>query len=451
MTSVSNNRYIRTCIIVAACVITAFNPLEALALTPADYGSQSIDFYSANATACQATSVSGDAGTGGNADYKGRKIVNDDQMAKIKANQPTYEKAAAETKIPWQLLAVVHLRESGLAKSNPNGDGIYQILSKNYAVGPISDAQFLTESIDAGNFLKNISGSKKDQLAAGDPDAVKDVLFGYNGRAAAYTRQAKALGFENGYEGSPYVMNIADAKRDPEVNKTTWGQIKTDGGGLSYPTNSDYGAFVVYAALAGIASSSGACAGTGAVDPRVGQNGWEVTGTNAMVVYYQYKAPWATQTYGGGTIKECGCGPTSMAMIVATLRKDSSVTPKVMADFFANNNAQEGGCASNWSLFTSSSVLAKKYGLEIVNLGTDLSKAGPATKKGSLVLMSQGEGMFTSSGHIMVIRGITPSGNYLVADPYGEGNTTNETGFTSGQIKAALKNLWEVRLKDGGA
>jgi hypothetical protein len=59
---------------------------------------------------------------------------------------------------------------------------------------------------------------------------------------------------ENG-EGSPYVMNRADAKRDPTVEPTksngTWGQIKVDYGPIEYPANSDYGAYIYYVAAGG--------------------------------------------------------------------------------------------------------------------------------------------------------------------------------------------------------
>ena len=75
--------------------------------------------------------------------------------------------------------------------------------------------------------------------------------------AAAYKTQAINLGFTsaqaNNGEGSPYVMNRADKRRDPTVEPTksngTWGQIKTNGGKLSYPANSAHGAFVLFSAL----------------------------------------------------------------------------------------------------------------------------------------------------------------------------------------------------------
>jgi hypothetical protein len=88
-------------------------------------------------------------------------------------------------------------------------------------------------------------------------DNVKYTLFAYNGIAEAYKTQAKNLGFTdtqaNNGEGSPYVMNRFDAKRDPTVAPTktnnTWGQIKVDKGPIEYPANSDYGAFIIYKSI----------------------------------------------------------------------------------------------------------------------------------------------------------------------------------------------------------
>src|SRR5690606_8848589 len=90
------------------------------------------------------------------------------------------------------------------------------------------------------------------------PDNVKYTFFAYNGAAKPYIDQAIALDFSeeeaaNG-EGSPYVMNRYDAKRDPTIEPVksdeSWGQIKSDGGSIEYPANSSpRGAFVYYNAL----------------------------------------------------------------------------------------------------------------------------------------------------------------------------------------------------------
>ena len=120
-------------------------------------------------------------------------------------------------------------------------------------MGAYTDEQFQTATNAAAQFVLDKMGSTKLTT----DDNVKLAFFRYNGVAQVYKTQALNLGFSsaqaNNGEGSPYVMNRYDKKRDPSVEPTksnrTWGQIKTDGGSLSYPANLDYGAFVIYKAL----------------------------------------------------------------------------------------------------------------------------------------------------------------------------------------------------------
>lgn len=257
-------------IIIFIALVTVVTPLDVFALNAQFYSKNDILFYDpgASGTVCQdtATTLQNTGGTGSNKDYRNRPILTNAQLSAIKDNQSFYEKAASEVSIPWQLLAVIHLRETGLKRRNPsNGDGPYQIVGSNYRESDsVSDEMFLKQSIEAAKFIKGKSETPA-KLASGDQAAIKDVFFGYNGRASAYANQATRNGFTKPYEGSPYVMNVADEKRDPERNKTTWGQIKRDGGGIEYPANSDYGAFVVYSSIAGIAPG-GTC--TSGVDDR---------------------------------------------------------------------------------------------------------------------------------------------------------------------------------------
>jgi murein DD-endopeptidase MepM/ murein hydrolase activator NlpD len=116
-------------------------------------------------------------------------------------------------------------------------------------------AEFLQQKASGSNLEIN-----KGLSASSSPEVIKDTLFSYNGRSSKYAEQAKALGFDKQtqpYEGSPYVMNKADALRDPEVNTTSWGQVKVDFGPIEYPANDGYGAYVIFASIAGIANGCG--------------------------------------------------------------------------------------------------------------------------------------------------------------------------------------------------
>lgn len=216
---------------------------------------------------------------GSNLDYAGRPVFTQAQLKAIGENQSFYEKAASQVNIPWQMIAVIHVRETGLSRANPsNGQGIYQFVDKHggpYPEGKVSDDEFLRQTRLAAEFIKGKAAGNydghKDLNSGSDSEVIKDTFFGYNGRASAYEAQAASLGFTKtqGYEGSPYVMNKADAKRDPDKNPTKWGQIKVDGGGIEYPANGDYGAFVQYAALTGSDLGSGCGTVSGPVSQKV--------------------------------------------------------------------------------------------------------------------------------------------------------------------------------------
>ena len=207
-----------------------------------------------------ASCVPGGGAIGDNKDYAGRQILTDEEIEKVKRFQPAYQKAAAKYGMQWQVLAAVHYRESSLKHGSSDSGGACE---GPYGVYPreawlcgneYDDAKFDQATERAADDLE------KKRVGSGggdwnDPNTVKKVLFYYNGVAGVYKQQALRLGFDQAGadrgEGSPYVMNIADEMRDPEKNGSNWGQIKHDNGGIEYPANKDYGAYVVYAGLGG--------------------------------------------------------------------------------------------------------------------------------------------------------------------------------------------------------
>lgn len=225
-----------------------------------DYAKRIFDEFSD----CGKNNGRGSGGSGNGKDYTGKDILTPQQMEALQANKSFYESAANAVGIPWEMIATIHYRETRFARSNPdNGQGIYQYPEGDggpYPPGPVDDVEFKRQTdFTAGYILNNKAGSKAAALKNGDDGAIKYTFFGYNGRANTYKTQARNLGFsqeeaENG-EGSPYVMNRFDAKRDPTVEPTksngTWGQIKRDYGPIEYPANTDYGAYTIFAAIAG--------------------------------------------------------------------------------------------------------------------------------------------------------------------------------------------------------
>lgn len=255
------------------CVIMCLLPIGSVsALDQSDINAIEggwVNYVPSSGSSCAST---GTTSPTGNLDYAGNPILTQGQLQTIHQNESVYQQAGQQGNVPWAMLAVIHLNETDLSLVNPaNGNGIYQITNngKYYPPGPISQQEFLQESVDATQEIhaaasNNYSGDTNISSQTTASSTIKDTLYSYNGRG--YASQAAQNGFNpntQAYEGSPYVMNKADAKRDPQAlgpGEQTWGQIKTNSGAITYPANDFFGAFVVYSSLVG-ATSSSSCSG----------------------------------------------------------------------------------------------------------------------------------------------------------------------------------------------
>lgn len=171
-----------------------------------------------------------------------------------------------------------------------------------------------------------------------------------------------------------------------------------------------------------------------------------------FVLFSQFDPRWTNKPYGSlslGDIGASGCGPTSMAMVVTNLT-GTAVTPDVIASKFGRDHvagADGKGGGSSWQLFPD---VAGSYGLTSTSIGKDLAAAARALASGKLVVAAgQGTDPFTGGGHILVLRGITSGGKFLLGDP----NTTyppdkdpgNTTPKSANQLLATgLQGLWVI-------
>jgi hypothetical protein len=158
-----------------------------------------------------------------------------------------------------------------------------------------------------------------------------------------------------------------------------------------------------------------------------------------FVFYSQHDAKWKNHSFGSSTIDESGCGPTSLAMVVATLA-DSGITPEDTADWGTKNGMYEEGVGSSHALFTQG---ARNYGLTSEYAGTDINKVITAIKAGGLGIASgKGPVPFTSGGHILVIRGVTDDGKLLVGDPNQSSLDTKE--YDQSELMKSVNGLWAI-------
>lgn len=139
-------------------------------------------------------------------------------------------------------------------------------------------------------------------------------------------------------------------------------------------------------------------------------------GSAKLPYFNQTDARWGAYGYGRtGTIASSGCGPTSLAMVVAGLTGRGDVNPKTVADWSASTGHRAEGNGSYWSLMTDG---GDYYGLTVTTASRkDPEKIVSALSNGNPVIVAMGKGHFTRGGHFIVLRGLTADGKVLVHDP----------------------------------
>ncbi len=152
------------------------------------------------------------------------------------------------------------------------------------------------------------------------------------------------------------------------------------------------------------------------------QDGREVlTGGNLRLYYYnQGDEEWAKQPFGRDNIGGYGCGPTALAMAVAST-VDETATPANVAAWAAS----AGYCSLHSGSYLSIvQGAAEHYGLDCVSLGAlDADTLFTRLSEGGVIVALMGPGHFTGRGHFILLHGVTLSGGVLVADPNSRDNS----------------------------
>lgn len=167
------------------------------------------------------------------------------------------------------------------------------------------------------------------------------------------------------------------------------------------------------------------------------------------ISYLQTDKRWAGIDYSvkgeKTTIGESGCGPSCMAMVIATL-KDSTVTPKETCAWALKNGYKALKQGTYYSYFIPAGAEYKinitkvnktnLYGVKSNEAKEAHEKAVTELKSGNWVISCMGKGNWTQSGHYVLAYGLEEN-KVLINDP---GSTK------SGRIRADI-NLWQSQVK----
>ena len=138
-------------------------------------------------------------------------------------------------------------------------------------------------------------------------------------------------------------------------------------------------------------------------------------GVKEVVYFNQLEEPWASLPYASSTIEDSGCGPTSMAIVISTLT-GNNVTPEMTKSFAENNGEYVPGQGTSHSFIGNA---AAHWGLTCERVGKGrMDDVVQALKEGKMVVEICEAYTITggSSGHFIVLTGVTRDGYITIAD-----------------------------------
>lgn len=166
-----------------------------------------------------------------------------------------------------------------------------------------------------------------------------------------------------------------------------------------------------------------------------------------IVWYSQCDSNWNLSMYAGDTFCNVGCGPTAMAIILASL-VDKNITP---VDVGRVAGIQQGGTSDHSSLIRG---VNQKWGVNMDQQSVRLEEAIEFVKSGKGYVWMGGAGglPFTGGGHLVAFVGVTSDGKLTIADPYGDNRSSTGmhqriANFSKEEIAAHMQSAYRVPKK----
>ena len=154
-------------------------------------------------------------------------------------------------------------------------------------------------------------------------------------------------------------------------------------------------------------------------------------------LFLQWDERWGYETYGDDYMAVTGCGPTALSMVYTGLTGDTSLNPYEMAKLAQNNGYYVNGSGSSWNMMLG---LASQIGLDANEISLDENSIKKELSAGNPIICIMGPGDFTTSGHFIVLTGITDDGKVQVNDPNSVKNS--QKTWELERIMSQMRDLW---------
>lgn len=166
----------------------------------------------------------------------------------------------------------------------------------------------------------------------------------------------------------------------------------------------------------------------------------EYADTDEVPLFMQWDKRWGYTSYGEDMLAISGCGPTCLSMVCVHLLNDTSLNPRVIAQFSEENDFCAPGDGTKWTLISEGGVM---LGLNVEEVYLDESNISQILESGNPIICAMGPGDFTSSGHYIVLTDYV-DGMIKINDP--NSIARSEKLWSYDEIAGQIDNLWECSL-----
>lgn len=165
----------------------------------------------------------------------------------------------------------------------------------------------------------------------------------------------------------------------------------------------------------------------------------EYRDSNKVPLFMQWDKRWGYIDYGSDVVGITGCGPICLSMVGYHLTKDEvKFRPDNVIKFALKKGYCIEGKGSSWKLISEG---GKELGLNVTETYLDKNNVIKSLNAGNPVICVMGPGVFTSSGHFIVIVG-TEDGKFKINDPNSKANS--ESLWEWEEFSDQIRNLWII-------
>lgn len=153
----------------------------------------------------------------------------------------------------------------------------------------------------------------------------------------------------------------------------------------------------------------------------------------------QWDQRWGYKIYGDDIMGINGCGPTCLSMVASYLTQNPKLNPYYIAQYsYRQGYYKKNG--TSWKLMNEG---AMNLGLKVQELPLDELKIKENLENNHPIICSVSEGIFTTTGHFIVLRDYK-DGLIYVNDPNSQ--EKSEKGYTFEELQSQIKNLWAYHI-----